>query len=283
MISLVYKTSLSIVLAIAVIFLFSCTENGSTSKKNRKIRETKKDKKPRSFDSVKKTPKKADPALLHNIKSFRKAKKIMRKIHDGHQIAFYSGCKYNYQKIKKSFKGVVDADSCGYSSRKRKNNKRGRRIEWEHVVPAYAFGHVRECWRKKIPGCKKKGRTCCGKVDEEFRAMESDLHNLRPAIGELNGDRSNLPFAMISGEKRVYGEVDFEIDFDSDTVEPRPEVRGDIARTYFYMQKRYGLKLTDKQEAMFKKWAKDDPVDDWEKERNQRIKNIQGNDNPFIK
>ena len=36
---------------------------------------------------------------------------------------------------------------------------------------------------------------------------EADLHNLVPAIGEINGDRSNFIFSEIRGEERVYGTV----------------------------------------------------------------------------
>lgn len=37
--------------------------------------------------------------------------------------------------------------------------------------------------------------------------MEADLHNLTPAVGELNGDRSNLPYGIVKGEPREYGEL----------------------------------------------------------------------------
>ena len=94
--------------------------------------------------------------------------------------------------------------------------------------------------------------------------MESDLHNLVPAVGELNGDRSNLPFSMIEGEPREYGACDFEVNLAADRVEPRPEVRGNIARTYFYMSSTYGLPISE------------------ERERNRRITAIQGNVNPFV-
>jgi deoxyribonuclease-1 len=57
--------------------------------------------------------------------------------------------------------------------------------------------------------------------------MESDLYNLVPAIGEINGLRSNYSFAMIPGEKREFGTCDMEIE--NRKAEPRPEVRGNIA------------------------------------------------------
>jgi len=45
-----------------------------------------------------------------------------------------------------------------------------------------------------------------------------------------------LFIGMISGEQRSYGACDFEVDFRKRTVEPRPMVRGQIARAMFYMK-----------------------------------------------
>jgi len=216
----------------------------------------------------------------HKLKSFNKSKKLMKKVYTGRQIAFYSGCQYDYIKIGNRKKARVNSKSCGYQIRK--DFKRGINIEWEHVVPAWAFGHTRKCWRVGNKKCKRKGRKCCGKVDPVFRAMESDLHNLQPAIGELNGDRKHFRFSMIPGEKRKYGQIDFEIDFKEKVVEPRPEIRGDIARTYFYMEKTYGVRISNRQRKLFQAWNKQDPVDKWEKMRNEKIFRLQGNRNPFI-
>jgi hypothetical protein len=60
--------------------------------------------------------------------------------------------------------------------------------------------------------------------------MEADLHNLVPAVGELNGDRSNLPFGIVPGPGGAYGACDFKIGGKPRAVQPRPEVRGDAAR-----------------------------------------------------
>lgn len=114
--------------------------------------------------------------------------------------------------------------------------------------------------------------------------MASDLHNLVPAIGELNADRSNFRFGMISGEKRRYGKnIDFEVDFKQRTAEPRDEVKGNIARTYFYFEKTYDMKISNKDKKILEAWNRLDPVDDWEIERNKRIEKAQGNANGFIK
>ena len=45
------------------------------------------------------------------------------------------------------------------------------RVEWEHVVPAWQFGHQRQCWQDG-------GRKNCAK-DPVYRKMESDMHNLQ--------------------------------------------------------------------------------------------------------
>ena len=38
------------------------------------------------------------------------------------------------------------------------------------------------------------------------------MYNLVPAVGEINGLRSNYSFGMISGEKREFGSCDMEIE-----------------------------------------------------------------------
>jgi len=36
---------------------------------------------------------------------------------------------------------------------------------------------------------------------QNLERSEADMHNLVPAIGEINGDRSNYPYGNIRGEK----------------------------------------------------------------------------------
>ncbi len=120
-------------------------------------------------------------------------------------------------------------------------------------------------------------------ASRKFRYMESDLYNLVPAIGEINGLRSNYSFAMIPGEKREFGTCDMEIE--NRKAEPRPEVTGNIARIYFYMNWAYpghGI-ISKKNQNLFDAWDKEDPVDDWECERSKRIEGSQRNENPFVK
>ena len=203
-------------------------------------------------------------------KSFTQAKREATQIYINHQEAFYSGCEY-YVMGKKL---VPLRDACGYVTRKDEN--RAARIEWEHVVSMWQVGHQLQCWQDG-------GRSNCAKVNNKYRHMETDLHNLVPSIGEINNDRSNHKHGMIEGEPRIYGEnIDAEVDFKAGIFEPRPEVRGDIARIYFYMQQKYGLSYSSQQTQLFNAWSNSDPIDSWERERNLAIAALQGDSSHVV-
>jgi deoxyribonuclease-1 len=88
---------------------------------------------------------------------------------------------------------------------------------------------------------------------------------------------------MLPGEPREFGACDVKVH--ARTFEPRPEIRGDIARIYFYMDQAYpghGI-LSRQNRRLFEAWSREDPVDDWERERARRIERTQGNANPFVR
>ncbi len=209
-------------------------------------------------------------STANEIISFSKAKRILAKIYQGkHQESFYCGCNY-YHKGKKL---IPQLSSCGYEVRKQ--IKRANRIEWEHVVPAWNFGHQMQCWQKG-------GRKAC-KKNKRFKRMEGDMHNLVPSIGEVNGDRSNYRFSHWNGIPHQYGQCDILVDFKKRKVQPPEHTKGQIARTYLYMAKRYDLSLSTQDKRLFKAWDKQFSTTRWECEKNMQIKAIQGNENPFIK
>lgn len=151
---------------------------------------------------------------------------------DGPAGDLYCGC--NWRWVGKSG-GRVDADSCGYEVRKQQT--RAERMEWEHIVPAWQFGHQRQCWQNG-------GRENCVANDPVFRAMEADLYNLYPSVGEVNGDRAHFNYGMVSGVSPQYGQCSTRVDFSAKATEPRDEVKGLVARTTFYMFDRYGLNIS---------------------------------------
>ena len=99
--------------------------------------------------------------------------------------------------------------------------------------------------------------------------MEADLHNLVPAVGEVNGDRSNYRFGMMNNPPEYYGQCDFHVDFKARMVQPPEKQRGSIARIYLYMSDQYKFKLSDKERKLFEAWNRMYPVTSWESERNR--------------
>lgn len=230
-------------------------------------------------------------AVHANAFSFAGAKRILeRDIYNTleRRVTLYCGCEYSEKKI-------VDHDSCGYIPDWRFYS-RSNRIEWEHIVPASWFGRDLQCWKDHKEVCPKagNGRKCCGKVDEGYKTLEADMHNLFPSIGQINAIRSNHAYGVVEGEDRKFGVCDWEFQAGDSiygidaTVEPAPQVRGEIARTMLYMNMKYyslydKLLISDFNTYMIlSTWNHADPPDSWEFERNRLIKNIQGNSNPYI-
>lgn len=202
-------------------------------------------------------------------KSFSQAKNLAVKIHQDVPESFYCGCKINWQ----GKKGIPDLESCGYKVRK--NAERATRIEWEHVMPAAHFGQQRQCWQNG-------GRQNCAKNDDQYSLMEADLHNLQPAIGEVNGDRGNFAFTPWNAPATQYGQCEMKIDFKNKQADPPTRARGMIARTYLYMRDHYQLSLSSQQTKLMNAWHKQYPASEWECERDRRIAKIQGNHNPYV-
>ena len=223
---------------------------------------------------------------IPNTSSFTTAKKQAMDITSSHREDLYCGCVFDET-------GSISDDLCGYVPRnmftgKGDLNVRAMRIEWEHIVTASRMGKGRKCWeqRTSFPACQyasgrwKSSRECCRVVDPEFKAMEADMHNLWPAVGELNADRSDTEFGFIAGESRVYGACDFEVM--SHAVEVRVSVQGEIARAYLYMADTWGVSLTQDEREMYQDWNKGDPPSEWELERERRITAIQGVPNTYV-
>lgn len=132
----------------------------------------------------------------------------------------------------------------------------------------------------------------------------SDLFNLRAEDATLNSSRGNKYFDFPNTKSPNYRmpahpEADFSTATDENAWLPPMNVMGDIARACFYMDVRYGDApdlvltgyVTDISSATnymgrlstLLQWHIDDPVDDAERLRNDRIfADYQHNRNPFI-
>ncbi|MFA5007130.1 MAG: endonuclease [Candidatus Izemoplasmatales bacterium] len=147
-------------------------------------------------------------------------------------------------------------------------------------------------WPQSLLGCTASGINTC-----------SDVHNLKPSSPSINSQRSNDWFAsviphdsstLVDDDSYASGST-FNYENETyDYFEPRNEVKGDIARILFYMAIRYQMTLVElnpgQTPAIYQMgdlstllaWNLADPVDDFERNRNEVIYSYQHNRNPFI-
>lgn len=161
---------------------------------------------------------------------------------------------------------------CG--SKVHSDQRRGVNIE--HVFPMSWATNGLNC------GTRKQ----CRQSSSMFNLIEADLHNLYPALTEVNASRSSFRFGEIKGERRSFGaECDFEVDQRRRMAEPRPAVRGEIARAMFYMAWQYqdqGLTIFSRSGKILQEWHNADRPTQQERRRNDRIERLQGKRNHFI-
>lgn len=125
----------------------------------------------------------------------------------------------------------------------------------------------------------------------------TDIHHLRPTDMSVNSTRNNLDFDN-GGKEHTEALGNY---YDSDSWEPRDEVKGDVARMLFYMAVRYEGDVSDEPDlelnnvvnngsapyhgklSVLLQWHQQDPVDASERRRNEIIySDYQHNRNPFI-
>lgn len=151
-------------------------------------------------------------------------------------------------------------------------SSKGRNINVEHIFPMSWIGKELRCGERS----ECRGRSA------RFNRIEADLHNLYPSRADINEERSSFAFGEIGGERRRFGQCDFEIDYRKRRAEPREARRGEIARAMFYMHETYGLILFKRAGILLKRWNKQDPPSREEHRRNDLIAKLQGTRNRFI-
>jgi deoxyribonuclease I len=154
-----------------------------------------------------------------------------------------------------------------------KAERKAKKLSVEHVFPAQ--------WIAEHFGCANRN-TCSNRT---YKAAEGDLHNLWPALTNINSSRGKQPFGELAGEDNRRFEAnctDYERSSGANAiVEPRDEVKGDIARSVLYMAHAYCLVPKGDIQTLFT-WSMVDPVDDEERRRNDQIEVIQHSRNPLI-
>jgi len=131
-------------------------------------------------------------------------------------------------------------------------------------------------------------------------APGTDIHALRPTYVSINSTRASLDFDNDdgSGAEIYYNSIATGSYVDSNSFEPRDEIKGDVARMIFYMAVRYegddgyaDLEIDNMVGdgaptigvlSVLIEWHLNDLPDDFERNRNEVIFGIQHNRNPFI-
>ena len=98
---------------------------------------------------------------------------------------------------------------------------------------------------QNLPCWKDGGRKACSK-DNSFRAMESDMYNLVPAIREINNDRSNYKFGDKLPKKQQYGKCEFEVDSKNKIAYPKKRLEEILLESIFICQINIILKSQNK-------------------------------------
>lgn len=123
-----------------------------------------------------------------------------------------------------------------------------------------------------------------GNPNLEYTGPGSDAHHLRAIDSQMNSSRSNRRFTQGSGNAGIVNGFFY----------PGDEWKGDVARMMMYMYLRYqsqclatvvGTGSTTYSMDMpdiFLEWNEQDPVSQYELNRNNAIESMQGNRNPFI-
>jgi endonuclease I len=124
-----------------------------------------------------------------------------------------------------------------------------------------------------------------GDVNNGSTGIRADPHNIRPSDQHMNGNRGNKKFGAGSGHAGNVGSGNWY---------PGDEWKGDVARIMMYMYTRYGdrclpslngygpLQGSTDMLQLYLQWNVEDPVSDFEDQRNPYLENNYGNRNPFI-
>lgn len=205
-------------------------------------------------------------------------------------------------------------------------SKKTKTLSYDDLIDKYvetdtrADGYVRD-WYSNITSYthfKDKAGNYSGEGDvynrehtipQSWGSPKADIVHVVPTDGWVNGMRGDKPFGEV-------GQVDADhqsangyskwgpcktAGYSGEVFEPNDEVKGDLARIYFYMATCYESTITSWsgggiitgtkyqpyeqwQFDMLLRWSKLDPVDAVEIARNNAIarKDIQGNRNPFV-
>ena len=216
-----------------------------------------------------------------NGKSGNALRKAMGGVINPHTNIGYNGLWSAYEKTDKRADGYVrdwysNTTSYTFSQHTGGYKQEGDMYNREHTVPQSWFN--------------------------EAAPMKADVVHVVPADGFVNNMRADYPFGEVSTISKQSNNGYSKLGpcknqgYSSTVFEPNDEIKGDIARIYFYMATCYASQCANWSGGVFTAgdglvtwtlnmmmdWAKQDPVDDVETARNNAVYAVQKNRNPFV-
>ena len=203
---------------------------------------------------------------------------------DGHTIISYSNC---ISALKQSDKDASNSNLIHLVYKNTTINNTNFAYDINNPVHLN-YWNREHVWAKSLGSFGPEGTF-------EDSPAYTDLHNLKPADMSINSDRSNKGFD--NGGVQHSEATDCSYTYNS--WEAPSNVKGDIARILFYMDIRYSggnnepsLSITEELDtypnpeigvlSTLLDWHLNDPVDEFEQDRNDVIYDWQNNRNPFI-
>ena len=182
----------------------------------------------------------------------------------------------------------------------------GKVRDWYSCKSNFVFG-TDQCGNyKQECDCYNREHTVPQSWFSEKSPMKADVVHVVPTDGWVNNVRSDYPYglvdpATVKEKQRVQEDycllgTSITPGYNGGIVfEPNDEIKGDLARIYFYMATCYYDKCGSWSGGIFNadglvewtmnlmmEWSKADPIDEVELARNEAVKEVQGNRNPFV-
>ncbi len=112
-----------------------------------------------------------------------------------------------------------------------------------------------------------------------FKESRSDLFHIFPVHAGENSRRNNIPFSDCTpiGTNNSQRGIRCKTGY-----EPPDQHKGKLARAMFYVSVTYSIPIEDAMENLLREWAENYPIAAQERERAERVTDVQGNRNPFI-
>lgn len=115
----------------------------------------------------------------------------------------------------------------------------------------------------------------------EYEPAKCDLHHLFPSDSDANNARGNTPFAEVATVETWWDDTG-ESAQGSASWEPREVHKGNVARAMLYFAMRYDYPTTSAELALYRAWHAADPPDATERARSLKIRDRQGEANPYV-